>query len=168
MKVNQKQLYQTLCAIMFTKINELMNRNRVIKRSNLLNFFLVLYNTCDISVFFLSFRSSQMRRNLIHNTAFRYSVYQIFYLKGKTRKMAALFSMDIFLRISLICSAIVTIHSIDDYYGSPLVADAYCSDRERYIEAFTMPENMTTIQGRPEEVAELLAEYPSKGKTLSV
>ena len=93
-----------------------------------------------------------------------YSVYQILYLTGKTRKMSDLFSSGMYLWISLICSTFMNVHSLDDYYGSPLVRDAYCSDREKYIDAFTMPDNTTTIQGRPEDIAQLLAEYPSKGK----
>ena len=60
------------------------------------------------------------------------------------------------------------VQSLDGFYGSPLVLDAYCENREQYISAFTLPVNIVHVEGIPDDIHNKLMELNSTGRCLEI
>ena len=60
------------------------------------------------------------------------------------------------------------VQSVDGFYGSPLVLDAYCENREQYISAFTLPANIVHVEGIPDDIHDKLMELNSTGRCLEI
>ena len=56
----------------------------------------------------------------------------------------------------------------DNYYGSPLVLDALCENREQYISVFTLPEERLIVRGRPSDISDQLLNVNPTGMCNSI
>ena len=63
-------------------------------------------------------------------------------------------------------SMIDHVQTVDDFYGSPLVLDGYCENREQYLSAFTLPINIAHVEGSPDDIHNKLMELNSTGNGL--
>ena len=61
-------------------------------------------------------------------------------------------------------SLIDYVQSVDGFYGSPLVLDGYCENREQYLLALTLPVDIAHVEGSPDNIHNKLVELNSTGK----
>ena len=59
--------------------------------------------------------------------------------------------------------SLIGTQSADRFYGSSLVLDTVCENREEYISQFTIPDNIVTVEGPPHEISTKLAQLNETG-----
>ena len=65
--------------------------------------------------------------------------------------------------IILLWISLIGTQSADKFYGSPLVLDAACENRDEYISLFTVPDNIVTVEGPPHGISTKLAQLNETG-----